>query len=128
MGEIWIKIDLSNGESYIGSVSGTYDITDEDDFMLFLEEQAYMGLKLNNVHLCQKDENGKLKLTPLDAGDSIYKGSLIIMNIDNILTIKFLKEDSDIVKQLRKKIQREQKPLKDAKNVLNFRLTKKEYV
>ncbi len=128
MGEIWVRIDMSNGESYIGSIKGPYDIDSQEEFLLFLEEQAYMGLKLDNVHRCEGSDSD-IKLTPLDNEESIYKSSMVIMNIDSIVTIKFLKEDSEIVKNLKKKLDKqEEEPVKNAKNVLNFRLTKKEFV
>ncbi len=127
MGEIWVRIDMNNGESYIGSIKGPYDIDSEEDFLLFLEEQAYMGLKLDNVHRCE-GSGEDMKLEPLDNEGSIYKSSMVIMNIDSIVTIKFLKEDSEIVKNLRKKREEKTPEIKNAKNVLNFRLTKKEFV
>ncbi len=117
---IWVKVDLINGESYIGSVQTEFD-TDDDIFTL-LEEQPYIGLKLSDVH-AYSVENGEIKLEPLENSSSIYRGTIIIPNIDNILTIKFLKEDSSIVKSLKSK----RKVKKGKKgNVLKLNLVKKE--
>ncbi len=127
MNEVWVRVDLVNGESYIGLINSLYNEEDEEEFLLFLEEQSYMGLKLENVQRCiEKGTN--LEIKPLDTKDSLYKSSMLIMNIDNILTIKFLKDDSDIVRKLRAKIKKSETSVKNAKNILNFRLTKKEYV
>ncbi len=126
MNSVWVRIDLVNGESYIGSIDSFYR-EDEEDFMMFLEEQAYMGLKIDNVHRCI-EKDAKLEIMPLDSEKSLYKSSMLIMNMDNILTIKFLKEDSTIVKSLSKKIKKPTVNRKNAENVLNFRLTKKEYI
>ncbi len=121
MAKIWIRVDMVNGDSYIGSVDNFYD--DDDDLFLFMEEQAYLGLKIDNVHKCV-EKDGKIKLEPLDKKDSIYKDSIIIMNTDNILTIKFLKEDSDIVKKIASK-EEDLDQVKNAKNVLRFKPKKK---
>ncbi len=121
MAKIWVRIDMSNGDSYIGSIDNFYE--DDDDLFLFLEEQAYLGLRLDNVCKC-KDVNGKIELEPLDKEDSVYKNSLIIMNTDNIVTIKFLKEDSELIKNIDvspdKGVQ-----LNELKNVLKFKPKRK---
>ncbi len=122
---VWIRVDLINRESYIGSIDTVYG-DDEEDLLAFMEEQSYFGLKLDNVHRCF-EENGKLSVSPIDEKESIYKSSMLIMNIDNILTLKFIKEDSDIIKQLKVKdtttiISSSKKP----DNVLSFKLKKKE--
>ncbi len=127
MNNVWVRVDLVNGESYIGSINSLYNEEDEEEFLLFLDDQAYMGLKLENVHKCIENES-ELEIKPLDTKESAYKSSMIIMNIDNILTIKFLKENSKTVKNLNKKIVKTKPDTKNSKNVLNFRLTKKEYV
>lgn len=127
MNEVWVRVDLVNGESYIGSINSMFNEEDEEEFLLFLEEQSYMGLKLENVQRCVENDS-KLEIKPLDTKDSLYKSSMLIMNIDNILTIKFLKEDSDIVKSIKAKMRKSETVVKNAKNVLNFRLTKKEYI
>ncbi len=127
MNDVWVRVDLVNGESYIGSINSLYNEEDEEEFLLFLEEQSYMGLKLENVQRCV-EKGSSLEVFPLDTKDSLYKSSMLIMNIDNILTVKFLKEDSDIVRKLRAKIKKSDVNIKNAKNVLNFRLTKKEYI
>ncbi len=125
---MWVRVDLVNGECYIGSIDTIYKEEEEENFMLFLEEQAYMGLRLENVHKCEEN-NEKLEVYPLDTKESLYKSSMLIMNIDNIMTIKFLKENSSIVKSLkRKSIKKTQTSVKKGENVLNFRLTKKEYI
>ncbi len=123
MNDVWVRVDLVNGESYIGSISSLYNEEDEEEFLLFLEEQSYMGIKLENVQKCKDKENG-LEIIPLDTESSPYKSSMLIMNIDNILTIKFLKENSEIVKNLKTKIKKGEVTVKNAKNILNFRLTK----
>ncbi len=127
MNDVWVRVDLVNGESYIGSISSLYNEEDEEEFLLFLEEQSYMGLKLENVQRCT-EKGSKLEIKPLDTRESLYKSSMFIMNIDNILTIKFLKEDSDIVKSIKAKQKKTETVAKNSKNILNFRLTKKEYV
>lgn len=127
MNDVWVRVDLISGESYLGYINTFYSYDDEDDLLLFLEEQSYMGLKLENVHRCF-DKDGKLEIVPLDSKDSLYKSSMLIMNIDNILTIKFLKENSEIVKALVKKYRKSSAPSKKAENILNFRFIRKEPV
>ncbi len=121
MAKIWVRIDMVNGDCYVGSIDNFYD--EDDDLFLFLEEQAYLGLKIDNVHRCH-DKGGKIELEPLDTKSSHYKDSMIIMNTDNILTIKFLKEDSELVKKISVKPKKES-VIKDAKNVLRFKPKKK---
>ncbi|WP_025270757.1 hypothetical protein [Hippea sp. KM1] len=128
MSRIWVRVDMVGGECYIGSIDYYFDENEDDDLMIMLEEQAYFGLKIDHVHKC-KEENGRLILEPLDKGDSIYKSSMIIMNTDNILTIKFLKDDSDVVVSLEDKIKvKEIKKTKTSKNILPFKPIKKEKV
>ncbi len=121
MAKIWVRIDMVSGECYVGSIDNFYD--EDDDLLMFLEEQAYLGLKLDNVHKC-KDTDGKMVLEPLDTDDSVYKDSLIIMNTDNILTIKFLKEDSEVVRSISVKPKKDVQ-IKDLKNVLRFKPKRK---
>jgi len=121
MTKIWVRVDMVNGDCYVGSIDNFYD--EDDDLFLFLEEQAYLGLKIDNVHRC-KEIKGKIELEPLDTESSVYKDSLIIMNTDNILTIKFLKEDSDLVKKIVVRPKNEPN-IRDAKNVLRFKPRKK---
>ncbi|WP_035589745.1 hypothetical protein [Hippea jasoniae] len=124
MARIWLRIDMVGGDCYIGSVDSIFD--ENEDFMFFLEEQAYLGLKIDNVHKCI-DKDGKIELEPLDNETSLYKSSMIIMNTDNILTIKFLKEDTDIVKKLNSEIESKKKPVNlQAKNILRFKPKNKE--
>jgi hypothetical protein len=127
MNEIWIKIELVNGEHYIGSIESLYDDDSDLDLMLLLEEQAYMGIKLENVHKCI-EKDSKLEIKPLDTKESVFKSSMLIMNLDNIVTIKFLKDSSSLVKSLEKKKFKSKANIKKPENVLNFRLTKKELV
>ncbi len=126
MAKIWVRVDMVNGESYAGYIETYYD--EEEDLLLVLEEQAYLGLKIDNVHRC-KDVDGKMVVEPIDNKKSEYKDSIIIMNTDNILTIKLLKEDSDVVKEMSKNLKSETQAIpKNAKNVLKFRQIKKEKV
>ncbi len=126
MAKIWVRVDMVNGESYAGYIETYYD--EEEDLLLVLEEQAYLGLKIDNVHRC-KDVDGKMVVEPIDNKKSEYKDSIIIMNTDNILTIKLLKEDSDVVKKMSKNLKSETQAIpKNAKNVLKFRQIKKEKV
>ncbi len=127
MNDVWVRVDLISGESYIGYINTPYSYEDEDDLLFFLEEQSYMGLKLENVHRFV-DKDGKFEIVPLDTKDSLYKSSMLIMNIDNILTIKFLKEDSKIVRALMKKYKKSYSPSKKAENILNFKFIRKEPV
>ncbi len=118
---VWIRIDLINKESYIGSI----DIPKSevgDDLFDFLEEQAYMGLKLENVHI-YSEENGSIELTPLENEDSIYKSTMLILNIDNILTLKFIKENASILKRL--KIKKRCGKFRSKNNVLKLSIVKK---
>ena len=121
MTKIWVRVDMVNGDCYVGSIDNFYD--EDEDLFLFLEEQAYLGLKIDNVHRC-KEIKGKIELEPLDTESSVYKDSLIIMNTDNILTVKFLKEDSDLVKKIAVRPKSEPN-IRDAKNVLRFKPRKK---
>jgi len=126
MAKIWVRVDMVNGESYAGYIETYYD--EEEDLLLVLEEQAYLGLKIDNVHRC-KDVDGKMVVEPIDNKKSEYKDSIIIMNTDNILTIKLLKEDSDVVREMSKNLKSETQAIpKNAKNVLKFRQIKKEKV
>ncbi|AEA33061.1 hypothetical protein [Hippea maritima] len=126
MNRLWVRVDMVGGECYIGSLDYYYE--EGDDLMMVLEDQAYLGLKIDNVHKC-KEVEGKLLLEPIDAGSSIYKSSMIIMNTDNIITIKFLKEDSSIVKELEGKItKKEKRSVKASKNILQFKPVKRENV
>ena len=114
--KVWVKIDLINKESYIGSID-IPKLEKEDDLFDFLEEQAYMGLKLDNVHI-YSEKNGSINITPLENEDSIYKSTMLILNIDNILTLKFIKEDSSILKRL--KIKKMPEKHRNRNNVLKL--------
>lgn len=118
---VWVRIDLINKESYIGSINMPKSEM-ENDLFDFLEEQAYMGLKLENVHI-YSEENGSIELTPLENEDSIYKSTMLILNIDNILTLKFIKENANILKRL--KINKSSEKFKSKNNVLKLSIVKK---
>ncbi len=124
---VWIKVDLINNESYIGSVDMFYQDDESEDFMMFLEEQAFLGLKLDNVHRCF-EKDGVLEVKPLDNQESFFKSSMIIMNMDNVLTIKFLKDNSSIVASLKPKEKKKRSRHIIAENVLDFKPTKKEFI
>ncbi|WP_022671104.1 hypothetical protein [Hippea alviniae] len=127
MAKIWVRVDMVDKECYAGYIETFYE-NEDDDLLLVLEEQAYLGLKIDNVHRC-KDVDGKMVVEPIDNEKSEYKDSIIIMNTDNILTIKLLKEDSDVVKEMEKRLKRESQSIpKNAKNVLKFRQIKKEKI
>ena len=119
--KVWVRIDLINKESYIGSINIPKSEV-ENDLFDFLEEQAYMGLKLDNVHI-YSEKNGLIDLTPLEDEDSIYKSTMLILNIDNILTLKFIKEDSSILKRL--KIKKRPEKFRSKNNVLKLKIIKK---
>ncbi|AHF98268.1 MAG: hypothetical protein ACPLW6_06500 [Desulfurella sp.] len=118
MKDVWVKVDLINGESYIGTVENF----DSEDLLSFLDEQSYFGIKLENVNTYQ-EVDGKIIIKPLDAKDSMYDGKLIIMSPEHIVTIKFLKNESEIFDKFNiKKI----KTKKNKRNVVPFKLLKKE--
>lgn len=118
MKDVWVKVDLINGESYIGTIENI----DSDDLLSFLDEQSYWGIKLENVNV-YKEVDGKVIIKPLDAKDSMFDGRLIIMSPEHILTIKFLKDDSEILSKLNiKKL----KIKKHKRNIIPFKLLKKE--
>lgn len=118
---VWVRIDLINKESYIGSIN-IPKLEVENDLFDFLEEEAYMGLKLDNVHICS-EKNGSIDLVPLDSENSIYKSTMLVLNIDNILTLKFIKEDSSILKRL--KIKKSSEKFNSKNNVLKLSIVKK---
>lgn len=118
MKDIWVKVDLINNESYIGTVENV----DSEDLISFLDEQSYFGIKLENVNV-YKEIDGKAVIEPLDVKDSMFDGSMIIMNPEHIVTIKFLKNDSQILNKFNiKKL----KIKKNKRNVIEFKLLKKE--
>ncbi len=118
MKDVWVKVDLINGESYIGTVENL----DSDDLLSFLDEQSYFGIKLENVNI-YKEVDGKVIIQPLDAKDSMFDGRLIIMSPEHIVTIKFLKDSSELFDKFNiKKL----KIKKNKRNVVPFKLLKKE--
>ncbi len=118
MKDVWVKVDLISGESYIGTVENI----DSDDLLSFLDEQSYWGIKLENVNT-YKEVDGKIIIKPLDARDSMFDGRLIIMSPEHIITIKFLKNENKILDKFNiKKL----KIKKNKRNVVPFKLLKKE--
>lgn len=120
MKNLWVKVDLINGESYVGTIENIN--TDADDLMTFLEEQSYFGIKLENVNV-YKEQDGKVTIEPLDSKDSLFDSSMLIMSPEHIVTIKFLKNHVDVLNKFNIK---PIKSKKNKRNVVQFKLLKKE--
>jgi len=119
MKDVWVKVDLINGESYIGTIENV----DSDDILSFFDEQGYFGIKLENVNT-YKEVDGKIIIKPLDAKDSMYDGRLIIMSPEHIITIKFLKNTDELFHRFNIKKIKVKKNKRN--NVVPFKLLKKE--
>jgi hypothetical protein len=113
---LWVKINLTNKEEYIGSIS----IPDnEDDLLTMLEEKTYWGLKLDDAHILKEEE-----IIPLN-NDQTYTNEILIMS-DHISTIKFLHPQSKLYKELDAKKKRALKKKIKKSNIVKWNILKNE--
>lgn len=113
---LWVKVKLTNGEEYIGSIN----IPDEEnDLLTILEEKTYWGLKFDDTHVLKGKE-----IIPLN-GDKTYTNEMLVMS-DHILTIKFLHPQSKLYKELDTKKRKTLKKKLKKNNIVKWNILKNE--